>query len=38
MAMPLRVSFSVAKVMASRMPFQSKLELRIASMKSPLGL
>ena len=34
---PLSVSFSVAKVTASRMPFQSNDELRIASGKSPSG-
>ena len=30
-------SFSVAKTKGSRMPFQSKDVLRMASMKSPLG-
>ena len=37
MVAPLRLSFSVAKTCGARTPFQSKLELRIASMKSPLG-
>ena len=34
---PFSESFSVANTNASRMPFQSNDELRIASMKSPLG-
>ena len=35
---PFSVSFSVAKVKASRMPFQSNEVLSIASEKSPSGL
>jgi hypothetical protein len=37
MERPFRQSFSVAKTKGSRMPFQSKDELSIASMKSPFG-
>jgi hypothetical protein len=37
MATPFRQSFSVATRYGSRMPFQSKLELSMASRKSPFG-
>ena len=38
MVAPFSESFSVANTCGALIPFQSKLELRIASMKSPLGL
>ncbi len=37
MAVAFKVSFSVAKAVTGREPFQSKVEARIASAKSPFG-
>jgi hypothetical protein len=37
-AAPFRLSFSVATICGRRIPFQSKLEQSIASIKSPLGM
>ena len=37
MAMPFNVSFSVANGKGGFLPFQSKLEARSDSVKSPLG-